>query len=188
METTPEQLKKGTIFLFLTPRQRLSFALTNKTDLAWTQPILRFMDLPVAGKIAYIQSPSRAHLTDDLIVEAFSKEKEGALLSLLSRLTDHDRNKKLKEKLRDRLEERLLDRNYKKLIKRTLLKDYIQYLMREGRSVPHFLNRITSPEVRSQAIEQFLLLARDDMTPTTLQKWVQRIPDPLTRQKTKRRL
>jgi len=188
METTPQQLKKGSILLYMTPKQRLSFALTNKAEMKWIRPILRFMDLPVDQKIVYVNSASRSHLTDDLIVEAFSKEMDNTILRLLGSLPEHDKNKPLKQKLQHLLEKRLFDRNYKKLIKKTLLKNYIQYLLRENKSVAHFLNRIDSPEVKSQAIEQYLLLTRNELTPTTRKKWVERIPDEMTREKTKRML
>ena len=186
METTPQQLKKGNILLFMTPKQRLSFALTNKADMKWIRPILRFMELPVNEKIVYINSPARSHLTDDLIVEAFSKEMDHSILTLLGSLTDHKKDQSLKKKLQHLLEKRLMDRNYKKLIKKTLLKNYIQYLLREGKSVARFLNQINSPEVKSQAIEQYLLLSRNDLTPGTRKKWIERIPDQFTRQKTNR--
>lgn len=186
MDTTPQQLKKGNILLFMTPKQRLSFALTNKSQMKWIRPILRFMDLPVNEKIVSINSPSRSHLTDDLIVEAFSKEMDHSVLNLLTSLSNQEKNQSLKQKLHHLLEKRLMDRNYKKLIKKTLLKNYIQYLLREGKSVARFLNRIDSPEIRSQAIEQYLLLTRNDLTPGTRKKWIERIPDQLTRQKTKR--
>lgn len=188
METTPQQVKKANILLFMTPKQRLSFALTNKTDMKWIRPILQFMDLSADQKIKYVNSASRTYLTDDLIAEAFSKEMDNAILRLLSSLPKHEKNKQLKKKLQHLLEKRLFDRNYKKLIKRTLLRNYIQYLLRENKSVAHFLNQIESPEVKSQAIEQYLLLTRNELTPTTKKKWVERIPDELTRQKTKRML
>ena len=188
METTPQQLKKGSILLFMTPKQRLSFALTNKSQMKWMRPVLRFMGLPVSEKIVYLKSPSRSHLTDDLIVEAFSKEMYHHVLHLLTGLSNHEKNQSLKQKLQQMLEKRLMDRNYKKLIKKTLLKNYIQYLLREGKSVARFLNRIESPGVKSQAIEQYLLLVGDDLTPGTRKKWVERIPDQWTRQKTKRML
>ena len=170
----------------MTPKQRLSFALTNKAEMKWIQPILRFMELPASEKIVYINSPSRSHLTDDLIVESFSKEMDNSILALLSSLSDQDKNQSLKKKLQHLLEKRLMDRNYKKLIKKTLLKNYIQYLLRRGESVARFLNRIDSPEVKSQAIEQYLVLTRNDLTPGTRKKWIERIPDQFTRQKTRR--
>lgn len=188
METTPQQLKKGNILVFMTPKQRLSFALTNKTEMKWIRPILRFMELPVNEKIIFINSPSRSHLTDDLIVDAFSKEMDNSILALLDSLSNHDKNQSLKQKLKHLLEKRLMDRNYKKLIKKTLLKNYIQYLLRRGESVARFLNQIESPEVKSQAIEQYLLLTRNDITPGTRKKWIERIPDQLTRHRTKRML
>lgn len=186
METTPTELKKQNILLFMTPRQRLAFALTSKKQMEWMAPILRFMELPVGEKIAFINTSQRSRLTDDLIVEALSKETDNVLLNILSGLPDNDANKKLKSKIQDAIETRLCDRNYKKLIKKTLLKTYIQYLLRGGRSVASFINRIKSPEVRSQAIEQYLLLTRNELTPNTLKKWVERIPDQYTRNKTRR--
>lgn len=181
MQTTPPQLKKQNIFLFMTPKQRTAFALTSKTEMKWMRPILRFLDLPVAQKIMYIHSPSRVHLTDDIIVDAFSKELDNVVLRLLSGLPENDINKDLKQKIQKLLEKRLCDRNYKKLIKKTLLRNYIQYLLQQNKSVAHFLNRIESPEVKSQAIEQYLSLTQNEMTPTTRKKWVERIPLQYTR-------
>ena len=186
MDTTPTELKKQKILLFMKQKQRLAFALKSKKQMQWMRPILQFMDMPVAQKVAFIKSNRRAYITDDLIVEALRDQPDNVLLNLLSGLPDHERNKDIKHKIGDLIEKRLCDRGYKKLIKKTLLKTYIQYLLKTKKSVAHFLNRITSPEVKSQAIEQYLMLMKNDLTPTTKKKWVERIPDEYTRARTVR--
>lgn len=188
MHTIPTDLKKQNIILFLKPKQRLAFGLTNKKELEWIKPVLKFRRMSIAEKLAFIKSAKRAHITDDLIVEALSKELDNVLLELMSALPDTHQNKNLKHKIQKLMEKRLCDRNYKKLIKRTLLKTYIQYLLHEKKSVARFINGIESREVRSQAIEQYLLLTKDEMTPTTRKKWVEQIPDTYTREKTARML
>jgi hypothetical protein len=184
MDATPTQLKKQNILLYMTPRQRLTFALTNKSQMKWLNPIISFADLPIAEKIVYITGPSRKDLTDDIIVEALSKEFDHVLLGLMSGLPDNNKNKRLKHKLQELIEKRLCDGNYRKLIKKTLLKTYIQYLLGEKKSVARFINRIDNPLIKSQAIEQYLLLKNNNLTPNTKKKWLERIPDQHTRNKT----
>jgi len=180
MDTTPTDLKKHNILSFMTPKQRTAFALTSKTEMKWMRPLLEFMELPIAEKIIYIKDTStRSTLTDDIILEALSKQLDNVLISLLTDLPTG--STRLKHKIQELLEKRLCDRNYRKLIKRTLLKNYIQYLLGEGKSVARFINTIKSPEVKSLAIEQYISSA--DITPNTRRKWAQKITDEHTRRK-----
>lgn len=186
MDATPTQLKKQNILLYATPKQRLALALTSKRQMKWLSPILQFSRMPVGEKIVYIKGPLRTNLTDDIIVAELSKEFDHVLIALLTELPDDHKNQRLKHKLRELIEKRLCDRNYRKLIKKSLLKSYIQHLMEQEKSVARFLNRIENPLIKSQAIEQYLLLRKNNLTPNTKKKWLGRIPDQHTRNKTTR--
>lgn len=179
MDTTPTDLKKQNIISFMTPKQRTAFALTSKTEMKWMRPILEFMGLPLAEKIVYIKGSSRSNLTDDIIMEVLSKQLDNVLISLLEELPES--SKRLQHKIQSLLEKRLCDWNYRKLIKKTLLKNYIQHLLRQNKSVARFINSIKKPQIRSLAIEQYLLTA--DITPNTRKKWIEKIPDQHTRRK-----
>lgn len=182
MDTTPTDLKKQNILSYMTPTQRIAFALTSKTEMKWMRPILDFVKLPIAEKIIYIKNAStRSRLTDDIIVESLSKQLDNVLISLLTDLPNDKSNLRLKHRIEELIEKRLCDRNYRKLIKKTLLKNYIQYLLRGGKSVARFINSIKSPEIKSFAIEQYLSVA--DITPNTRNKWIHEIQDEHTKRK-----
>jgi hypothetical protein len=186
METIPTETKRQGLLAFLTPTQRTALALTNKREYQWMRPILRFMDMPFAQKVVFLKTSPQWGVPDDLVMEALARQHDfPALLSLLGSLPDR---LPLKKRVRRLVEDRVRDRGYKKLLKKTFLQMYIAHLLHEHRSVPRFLHTIDSPEVRSYAIEQYLLLKKKDFTPTTLRKWVQRIPDEYTRTKTARTL
>lgn len=181
MEGTPTQLKKENILSYMTPKQRVAFALTSKTELKWMRPMLDFMEMPITEKILYIKSSSRSNLTDDVIMEVLSKQLDNVLISLLEELPNNPLNMRLKKKIEGLIEKRLCDVSYKRLIKRTLLRSYIQYLSRQDKSISRFINSIKNPLIKSMAIEQYLSVA--DITPKTRKKWIGLIVDEHTRRK-----
>lgn len=179
METAPTQVKKQKLVLYLTPSQRAALALTSKKELHWLQPILNFTRMSFNEKVHYLKTSPQIHVVDEVVLEELGKSHDMvALISLLTELPE--RNRSLKKGLRKLVEDRLRDRQYKKLIKKTLLQMYFQHLLTENKSIPRFIDTIQSPEVRSLAIEQYLLLKRQDLSPRTIQKWVHNIQDPLT--------
>lgn len=186
MKTIPTEVKKEAIIGFLTPKQRTAFALTAKDEMVWMRPIIDFVALPLKRKVAFLLDGSkRNRVPADVVIMSLQGEHDPVtLISLLERLPEVP----LKHKLRRMLEERIRDRKYKKLIKKTLLQLYLASMMKEKRSIPRFLNTIESPEVRSFAIEQYLLLKKKDLSPNTMMKWVDKIPDEYTRNKTRRTL
>lgn len=187
MQTTPTDVKKGKIVSFLTPRQRTAWALTSKKQLQWMRPILDFTNLPMTNKIQYLKTTETIDVPDDVILQALEKQHDpNILISLLTELPA--RNKHLKKKIESLIEKRIRDRNYRKLIKKTLIRIYLQYLIQQGKSVSRFLDSINSKEVKSFAIAEYVLLKRNDFSPRTLRKWTEKISDPMTREKTSRTL
>ena len=186
MKTIPTEIKKEHIITFLTPKQRTAFGMTAKDEMVWMRPIIDFVALPLKRKVAFLLDGSkRNRVPADVVIMSLQGEHDHvALISLLEGLPEIP----LKQKLRRLLEGRIRDRKYKKLIKKTLLQLYLASLMKEKRSVSRFLNTIDSPEVRSFAIEQYLLLKKKDLSPNTMRKWVDKIPDEYTRNKTRRNL
>lgn len=185
METVPTEIKKERITVYLKPSQRISFALSSKKELEWMRPLIEFMNMPMKQKITFLKtSPKASHIMDDIVVEYLLKQHDPVIMiSLLKELSD-EKHKSLKQKIRKVIEDRIRDRSYKKLIKKTLIQLYFQYLIQEKKSVSRFIETIQSPEVKSFAIEQYLLLKRKDFSPNTLKKWVEKIPDEYTRNKT----
>ena len=186
MKTIPTEVKKENIITFLTPKQRTAFAMTTKDQMMWMRPIIDFVALPLKQKVAFLLDPSqRNKVPADVVIMSLRDHHDPVeLISLLEGLPETP----LKKKLRHLIEGRIRDRKYKKLIKKTLLQLYFTSMMNEKRSVPRFLNTIESPEVRSFAIEQYLLLKKNDFSPNTMMKWVEKIPDQYTRNKTRRAL
>lgn len=186
MKTIPTEVKRDTLITFLTPKQRTALAMTTKGQMAWMRPIIAFIELPLKQRIAFLLDPSQRNKVpaDIVIMSLHDQHDPVALISLLEGLPEIP----LKRKLRHLLEERIRDRTYKKLIKKTLLQLYLASLLKEKRSVPRFLNTIESPEVRSFAMEQYLLLKKNEFSPKTMMKWIEKIPDEYTRTKTRRTL
>lgn len=185
MQTIPTDVKRETIISFLKPTQRVSLALTNKKEFKWMRPILQFMNMSFDEKIVYLKTTPQLKIPNDIIMEAVeAQHNPQILISLLRDLP----NTILKKKVRQLIEDRIRDRNYRKFIKKTLLQMYLQHLVEEGKSVSKFINTIQSPQVRSFAIEQYVLMHKKEISPATLKKWVEKIPDEYTRNKTARTL
>lgn len=187
MQVTPTDVKKGKIVTLLTPRQRTAWALTSKNQMRWMRPILDFTNLSMSDKIQYLKTTPTFDVPDDIIIEALHKQHDpNVLISLLTGLPAQHRH--LKKKIEKLMEDRIRDRNYRKLIKKTLIRIYLQYLIQQGRSVSRFLDSIPSQEVKSFAIAEYLLLQRNQLSPRTLRKWTEKITDVHTREKTKNTL
>lgn len=185
MNVVPDEVKREVLVLFLTPGQRVALALTSKGTARWMRPILAFMALPVAEKVALLRRGRCVGLTNGVILEALSQCHDPlALISLLDDLPES----KLKEGIRKIVEDRIRDRSYRKLIKKTIVRAYLEHLIRHKKRVGRFLDTIKSPEVLSQAIEQHVLLQKDKLSRGTLEAWVARIPDKHIRDRVLRRI
>lgn len=190
MQTIPTELKKQRITVYLNPTQRVSFALTSKKELQWLRPIIKFMNMSMKEKINFLKtSPQSSHIMDEIVIEYLSKEHDPIMLiSLLKDLSD-EKHKSLKQKIRKLIEDRIRDRNYRKNIKMTLIELYLEYLILEKKSVPRFINTIQNPHVKSLTIEKYIQLTNKEkaLSPNTLRKWIDNMPDEYTRTKTMRK-
>jgi hypothetical protein len=185
MQDVPGQVKKENLVLFLKPAQRIALALTSKKESQWVSPILVFMRMPIAAKIAFLKGSSHTGIPDGVIMEALGKHHDPvAIVSLLTAMPDGA----LKDKVRGLVEDRIRDRSYRKLIKKTLLQIYLEYMIQNNKRVGRFFGTIQSPDVLSQAIEQYILLQKGKLTDRTLRGWAERIPDEITRNRVLRRL
>lgn len=190
MQTVPTQLKKQRISVYLKPTQRISLALTSKKEYQWLRPIIAFMNMPIREKITFLKtSPQASHIMDEIVMEYLSKEHDPiVLVSLLKDLTE-EKHKSLKQKIRKLLEERIRDRNYRKMLKPVLIELYLEYLWYEKRSIPRFISTIQNPHVKSMVIEKYIQLTnknKKELSPATLRRWIEKMPDEYTRTKTMR--
>lgn len=168
----PDEVRQEVLVVFLTRGERAALALTCRDEARWLRPILAFMALPMNEKMALARSGVRSGV---VVLEALSQcHDHVALLSLLGGL----KCASLREGVRKIIEDRIRDRSYRKLIKKTLIRMYLSHY--HGH-VEHFLATIRSPEVLSQAIEQHILLHKNNTPAGVLMEWAARIPDPLTR-------
>lgn len=191
MQTVPTQLKKQRISVYLKPTQRISWALTSKKEYQWLRPILAFMNMSIHEKIKFLKtSPQASHIMDEIVMESLSKEHDPiVLVSLLKNLTEN-KHKSLKQKIRKLLEDRIRDRNYRKMLKPTLIELYLEYLWYEKRSIPRFISTIQNPHVKSMVIETYIQLTKKnkkELSPATLHRWIEKMPDEYTRTKTMRK-
>lgn len=191
-QNVPVDTKKGHLLGLLTLKQMSRLATTSKGQAEWLQPILQYLSFPLKKRIAILKddgSPMRKLLTEDVILPMLLKANDYMLwISLLEDLSDTPMNKNLKKEIRKMLEDRIKDRNYRKGIKSTIIKDYIKHLLKtnQKKRIDSFLLEITSPHVKSQFIQQYLALVKKDLSPTTLSRYVQMIPDTYLRQTTRR--
>lgn len=188
MQTIPTEVKKQKITVYLTPSQRVSLALTSKKELQWLRPVIKFMNMSIKDKIIFLKkSPQASHIMDEIVMESLSKEHDPIMfISLLKDLSD-ERHKSLKPKIRKLVEDRIRDRNYRKGLKPTMIELYLEYLLSEKKSVPRFINTIENAHIKSITIEKYIQLTKKDFTPTTLRKWIEKMPDEYTRTKTMRK-
>lgn len=171
----PDEVKAGVLVLFLTPGERVALALTCRGESRWMRPILAFMALPVAKKITLLRRGGGVN--GGVVLEALNQcHDHVALMSLLGQSESE-----WGEGVRVILENRIRDRAYRKLIKKTLTRMYLEHMIRHNEDVGRFLKTIKSPEVLSQAIEQHVLLQKDKLTDEALRGWAARIPDALIR-------
>lgn len=194
LKNVPADTKKGHLLGLMTIKQMSRLATTSKAQAQWLQPILRFLSLPLKKRISILkddESPTRKLLTEDIIMSMLSKTHDHILLiSLLRDLSNASINKNLKKQIQQLLEDRIKDRSYKKLIKKTIIKDYVKHLIEtdQTRRIRSFLHEITSPEVKSQVIQQYLSLAKKELSPKTMGGLIQMIPDTYIRETTRRTL
>lgn len=183
MQRVPVQVKRQSIVSFLNPKQRAALSVTSKRQAAWLHPILAFMNKPLSQKISYIKTTESVNIPDDIIMETLATHHDPIVMtSLLSSLPD---NRPLKEKIRKLVQDRIRDRNYRKLIKKTIIQLYFQYLIQNGKikTIPRFIHTIDSPQVKSIAIVEYIHLAKSQLSTNTIKKWIDDIPDEYMRRK-----
>lgn len=182
MENVPTQTKKQSMLSFLKPNQRVALALTNKKQSEWIRPILEFMRKPFSQKVIYIKTTGGVRIPDDIVMEALVEYHDPIdMIAIHSGLP----NGSLKDKVRKLMEDRIKNRDYRKLIKKTIIQLYFQYLVQIGKTktIPRFIHTIKSPQVKSTAIVEYINLTKNELSPSTLRKWVDEIPDEHTRRR-----
>jgi len=184
MNTTTD-VKKGYLSGLLTTKQKGRLAITSKTQAQWLLPILKFVKLPLNQKIIVIKSkdhPLRGVITDDLIIETLKKSNNHVILiSLLKELPDH--NRKLKKEIRRLIETSFITKK-QQLIKQTIIKHYLKYLIEANkqRRINELIDELKAG-TRSLFIEQYILLEKKNLSQNKLTTLLEKITDPIIKRR-----
>jgi hypothetical protein len=153
---------------YLTPRQKISMALTGRTMKQILQKDL-IRHLPVDLRHKRLRNPrERALFTEDEFLDLLDWNQINVIFELL-RLMNPQKERQKITLMDQELEKKILDYNFRKNIKNVLIKNYLEYLQgaRRHERFYHLTSQTRNPEIRSRLIGEYVRL--EDLDRNTLE-------------------